>query len=179
MNIGDIVYFYEHWSHAIEKCEIIKFKEIDDVKAVEVKSIGSVDKNGNIICKSYGTSTRRIEDLYPSYKAIYDALEKKSQDRTMKYMEEIKTIKDLIEFPLLHCLNGDEYTDYDAKKAYKQKVSEMFGVEFSDQDQIIVLSNLHPLNYVSMNYINEHTKEKAINKIDKMINEVQEIDLDI
>lgn len=137
MKVGDIVYFYEHWSDSIEKCKIEELKEIDGVKAAEVRSIGTVDIEGDIICNTYGTSTRRIKDLYPSSTAAYDAYFKKSIENTRKYKDEIKTINDLVAFPLDHCLNGGEYTDYDAKAAYKQKVKELLGIEFDDRDQVI------------------------------------------
>ena len=137
MKIGDIAYFYEHWSDSIEKCKIEELKEIDGVKAAEVRNIGTIDIEGDIICNTYGTSTRRIKDLYPSSTAAYDAYFKKSIENTNKYKNEIKTIKDLVAFPLNHCLNGSEYTDYDAKAAYKQKVKELLGIEFDDRDNVI------------------------------------------
>lgn len=137
MNIGDTAYYYEHWSDSIEKCKIEELKEIDGVKAAEVRSIGTVDIEGEIICNTYGTSTRRMKDLYPSLTAAYDAYFKKSIENTRKYKDEIKTIQDLVAFPLNHCLNGSEYTDYDAKTAYKQKAKELLGIEFDERDNVV------------------------------------------
>ena len=41
----------------------------------------------------------------------------------------MKDLKDLLKFPLNHCLNGEEYTDYEAKAAYKQRVNELVGID--------------------------------------------------
>lgn len=132
MKVGDIAYFYEHWSNSIEKCQIEELKEIDGVKTAEVRSIGTVDIEGEIICNTYGTSTRKIENLYSSCRAAYKAYYDKFNDFKNKYIEEIKDLKDLLKFPLNHCLNGEEYTDYKAKAAYKQRVNELVGIDLSE-----------------------------------------------
>jgi len=41
-----------------------------------------------------------------------------------KYMSEINSLKDLLQFPLDHCINGGEYTDFAAKAAYCAKMKE-------------------------------------------------------
>ena len=133
MKVGDIVYFYEHWTDSIEKGKIESLNEFDGVKTAEVKHIGIVDMDGATICKTYGTSTRKIEALYPSSTAAYEAYFKKNIENTNKYKDEIKTLKDLVVFPLYNCLNGEEYTDYDAKEAYKQRAKELLGIDLNGE----------------------------------------------
>lgn len=53
-----------------------------------------------------------------------------SEQRISEYKEEIKSLHDLLQFPLKHCLCGDGYTDFDAIDAYKTKVKELIGIEF-------------------------------------------------
>ena len=128
MKVRDIAYYYEHWSDSIVKCEIVSIKEIDGKEFAEVKDIGTVDMEDEIICNTYGTSTRLASILYPTVESAYKAYYDKNEELKQKYLEEITDVQDLIRFPLDHCLNGDEYTDYVAVAAYKEKARELLGI---------------------------------------------------
>lgn len=129
MQVGDIVYFYEYWSDSIEKGKIEELKNVNGLKAAEVRNIGVVDSEGKTISNAYGTSTRYVENLYPSAASAYSVYFEKSIKQKRQYIEKIKTVRDLVDFPLNHCLCGDEYTDYDAKAAYKQRVKELLNID--------------------------------------------------
>lgn len=47
------------------------------------------------------------------------------------YKESIKTVEDLINFPLSHCFCGEEYTEYEVIAAYKERAKE-FGFEICE-----------------------------------------------
>lgn len=142
MNIGDIVYYYEHWSDSIVKAKIeniyqtelyakqfntnTKTKIAEDV--AKLKNICMVDYDGEKTYDFPGSCDRRIVELYTSAKSAYDNYYKEQNKKIKKYCSEINTIEDLVKFPINHCLNGEEYTDNEAYQAYKIKVKELFGI---------------------------------------------------
>lgn len=128
MKAGDIAYYYECWSNFIIKCEINEIKEVDGETIAKVKNIGAVDKEDNIIFNAYGTSAKRASILHFSLEAAYKAYNDEFEKIKNEYMKEIKTIEDLVQFPLDHCLTGDEYIDYKAVAAYKEKARELLGI---------------------------------------------------
>ena len=137
MKVGHIVYFLEHWSRNIIKAQIEKLQTIDNQKAAEVKCLLAVDKNGNILCKSCGNCTQPLTNLYFSPSELYNALQQKRGIQIQKYCDEIKNTSDLLKFPLIHCLNGDEYTDYEAIAAYKRKTKELLGIDLNKTNDYI------------------------------------------
>lgn len=174
MQIGDTVYFYEHWGHSVEKGTIKEFKDCDGVKCAEVKSIEAVNENGEKVGNTYGTSTRALQHLYGTAKEVFEAHRNKSEATVRQYCKEIKDVGDLLTFPLYNCLNGEEYTNYDAIKAFKQRAKELLGFEFDDKDQVFILPT-NKFNYASMDSVNQMTKEKAIQIIDQLIDEIEEL----
>ena len=54
------------------------------------------------------------------------------ENQVKEYKEEIKTLEDLLRFPLDHCFRAEEYSDYEAIKAYKERVKELMGIDLSD-----------------------------------------------
>lgn len=143
MNIGDIVYYYEHWSDSIVKAKIeniyqaelyakqfntdTKTKIAEDVAKLE--NICMVDYDGEKTYSFPGSCDRRIVELYTSAKSAYDNYYKEQNKKIKKYCSEINTIEDLVKFPINHCLNGEEYTDNEAYQAYKIKVKEFVGID--------------------------------------------------
>ena len=143
MNIGDIIYYYEHWSNSIVKAKIeniyqtglyakrfdmdTKTKITEDV--AKLKTICTVDYDGEEIYSFPGSCDRRITELYTSSESAYDAYCIEQNKRIKKYCSEINTIEDLVKFPINHCLNGEEYTNNEAYQAYKIKVKELVGID--------------------------------------------------
>lgn len=143
MNIGDIVYYYENWSGSLVKAKIeniyqiglyakrfntdIKTKITEDV--AKLKNICTVNPDGEEMYIFSGSCDRRVVELYTSAESAYDAYCIKQNNRIKKYCSEINTIEDLAKFPINHCLNGEEYTDYEAYQAYKIKVKELVGID--------------------------------------------------
>ena len=87
VNIGDIVYYYEHWSNSIVKAKIeniyqtglyakqfdtdTKTKITEDV--AKLKTICTVDYDGKEMYSFPGSCNRRIVELYTSAESAYDA----------------------------------------------------------------------------------------------------------
>ncbi len=67
------------------------------------------------------------DDVFPLEKDALNAVNEKGKELIEKYKSEIKNIGDLLDFPLNHCLCGDECIDYDAVTAYKIRWMELMG----------------------------------------------------
>lgn len=112
--IGDIVYVNGIWNVA-EKCEITSERDSNGVYSVH-----SLDSGG-----SFGALT---DNVFPTKEDAIAAHKRKSEENIVRYKEEIKNLNDLLEFPLNNCFCGEEYTDYDAREAYKIRVKELTGI---------------------------------------------------
>ena len=127
MKIGDIVYYYEHWSDSIIKSEVTEFS--GNKQYAKIHCLSVVDIDGDDICKQYGCETRLISDLYSSHHEAYNTYFIKKNKCIKKYCDIIKTIEDLINFPLHHCICGEEYTNNEAKEAYKIRAKELLNIQ--------------------------------------------------
>lgn len=119
VKIGQTVYFREHWSGNIYKAKVANIGIADD----QSRSPGK--KYAELKCE-LGTCWAAIENLYPSFKDCETAVLKTFADEVAKYKAEIKTIRDLIIFPLKHTVsNAEEYSDDAARRAYKERAEEL------------------------------------------------------
>ena len=96
------------------------------IKRIDVKYY--VDRKGGKICNSYGTTHRKIVDIFDSYEEAYNKIDENYKKQLKRYDGMIKTIKDLLEFPLNNELCG-EYADVAAIEVYKKKAKELLSVE--------------------------------------------------
>lgn len=119
VKIGQTVYFREHWSGNIYKAKVANIEIADD----QSRSPGK--KYAELKCE-LGTCWAAIENLYPSFKDCETAVLKTFADEVAKYKAEIKTIRDLIIFPLKHTVSyAEEYSDNAARQAYKERAAEL------------------------------------------------------
>lgn len=116
VKIGQIVYYEEHQTGNIDKATIT---EIINDTAVKIAS------------ENYGTRDYPINELYTSLDEIKKVIKEKWDKDVKMYKESIKTVEDLINFPLTHCFCGEEYTEYEAIAAYKERAKE-FGFEICE-----------------------------------------------
>lgn len=120
--IGDIVYVNGQWNVA-EKCQITEIcSDSDEKEFYRVQSIDDV-----------GTFGARDDNTFDSKEDAIAAFKNESMRHIAKYKTEIKDLKDLLEFPLNHCFNGEEYADYDAMEAYKIRAKELTGLTLEDE----------------------------------------------
>lgn len=124
---NDIVYFLQHWTYGnVIQGKVTRILKDDIVK---IHCLHSVDRNGEITSDEYGEQMVNISKVFPSPVDAY-ALSDKIKDNCIKgYCQNIKTIEDLIHFPLKHCLNGEEYTDNNAVEAYKIRAKELLDIK--------------------------------------------------
>lgn len=115
-----IVYVNSQYNMA-EKCEIIDYVEHESGTGQGVYKVHSIDNKG-----TFETTENCI---FATEKNAHEAYEKSFADLVEQYKDEIKTLKDLLEFPLSHCLScGEEYIEYEAQKAYRIRANELTGL---------------------------------------------------
>lgn len=127
VEINDIVYVICNDYGLLGK--VIDFFN-DDV--AKINGVGYTDKDGNQTESFLGTFGVSTEDVFSSAADAYDAIRKKHDELVQKYCDEIKTVEDLVNFPLEHCLIGEEYTEYEAVDAYKIMVQKLLNISVND-----------------------------------------------
>ena len=128
--IGDIVFYYEHWSKCMIKAKIEKIiVKGDNSRSVLLNDICTVDTDGNEITKRYGNLCKSSNDVFSSCKEAYECIFNKRNKIVNEYCNLIKTVQDLMKFPLEHCFCGEEYTDDEAIEAYKIRAKELLNIE--------------------------------------------------
>ena len=119
VKIGQTVYFQEHWSGAIQEAKVIDILPMEDQKRYPGK------KYSKLKCR-IGTCGALLENIYPSMKACQEAVRKTFIEEVEKYKAEIKTVRDLIIFPLEHTVSdAEEYSNDAARRAYKERAEEL------------------------------------------------------
>lgn len=119
---GDIV-FVNDWNVA-EKCEITGF--IDIYKPIY--TLHSLD---------WSTTFRTTEDcIFFTKEDAISAYKTAFNNEVKSYCQEIKTLEDLVKFPIDNCLWGED-TDYPALEAYKIRAREIVTVVSSSLLQLI------------------------------------------
>lgn len=79
-----------------------------------------------VLQEGYSTQRRAVEILYPSMESCKKAIEERTKFLVKKYKAEIKTLNDLLRFPLDYNVGpADEYTNYEAITAYKERANEL------------------------------------------------------
>ncbi len=128
ISIGQTVYVIEHWTNHIVRCTVYKF--LSD--GVSIKYECYVDSNDNFICSFGGNSFARFENLYETAQSAFEVREHELLAKVEKYCKEITDVPSLLKFPLEHCLNGEEYTNYAAIKAYKTRAKQLLDIDLSE-----------------------------------------------
>lgn len=119
VKIGQTVYFQEHWSGVIEEAKVMNILPMEDQKRYPRK------KYAQLKCR-IGTCGALLENIYPSFKACEGAVRKTFIEKVEKYKAEMKTVRDLIVFPLEHVVSDtEEYSDDAARRAYKERAEEL------------------------------------------------------
>lgn len=130
VKVNDKLYMCEGWSRQIYQVTLTQF--IDSNHHIKIHWDYIVDRNGNKIADGAGGSSIVTTDyryLWANPEEAYNAIEKEFNDLVEKYKIEIKTIEDLIAFPLEHCFDGEEYTEDEAIKAYKIRAKELLNID--------------------------------------------------
>lgn len=114
--VGETVYVNSSWSVA-DRCYVVS------------KFVEGGNQFYKVASYSLGGVFNTLEDsIFSTHKEALDAANAAFNKEVEEYKSEIKTVKDLLKFPLNHCLDGDEYTDYAAIEAYKKRASELLNI---------------------------------------------------
>lgn len=119
--IGDIVFVNSPYNVA-EKCKVDNLNPY--LTEGTVYYVQSVDNAG-----SFYTSE---DTIFETKDKAIEAQNRKHAELVKFYREGIKDLKTLLEFPLRHCFDGGEYTEYAAKEAYILKVKELTGIDLKE-----------------------------------------------
>ena len=124
---GMTIYFYRDLESYVIKGKV-KDSSIVDAGINNIKVIKKVDwKNtingeGKEVREIGGTSGVRLDKAFLTAKEANDAQKAEVEKHKEELKSEITDLFSLLEFPLKHCLNGDEYTDWQAKAVYEEIV---------------------------------------------------------
>ena len=117
--IGDIVFVNSRYNVA-EKCKVENLNSEDNIYYVK-----SIDNFGSFCTKE--------DKMFETKDKALEAYGRKCAELIKAYKEDIKDLRTLLEFPLRHCFNGEEYTEYEAKEAYILRVKELTGIDLAKE----------------------------------------------
>lgn len=131
ININDIkngqkVWYKEYWSQMIVWGKVTNITKFDN-NEYGIKVKGEVYEKGS----AAGTTTQPLNNLFATKEEAIAAAKQESQDWVDDYKKEITDIASLVAFPLSHTFYAEEYTDYEAIRAYKERAKEL-GFEIPD-----------------------------------------------
>lgn len=119
--IGEKAYFEETWSGLVQAAII---------ESIDTHETGFPYATLKCTDGSYGTTCRPLNALFDSEQDCLDALESESEDKIKQYESEINTVEDLIKFAWNHTIAlCEEYSDYDARTAYKNRANAILGIK--------------------------------------------------
>jgi len=123
--IGEIA-FYE------DKCWLegtMKKAKITGFDTTDIKGVATTYAKTSGI-SFVGDEGALLTDLYRTEKECADAITIRHDAKKQAYRDRINDEKDLVKFMYGHCINGDEYTDWDAKEVVVEKATE-FGIDLN------------------------------------------------
>ena len=124
VKIGDEVWFEMPYTDHMPMCGIIK--QIDTHATTPM-----VDVKCKTMCITLPVF---FHDVYPTREELIKAMDKKYNSIVNRYKASIQSIDDLIRFmyehPVSYC---EEYTDYDARRAAKERAFELCGVQLENE----------------------------------------------
>lgn len=124
---GMIIYFYRDLDSYIKRGKV-KDSSIRDTGINNIKVISKVDWEANIdgegkeVGTIGGTSGVCLDKAFLTAKEANDAQEAEVEKYKDELKSEITDLFSLLEFPLKYCLNGDEYTDWQARAVYEEYI---------------------------------------------------------
>lgn len=120
--IGQKVWFLEPWSKMPKSATIVSFETIKPDKERTVAKL-HLDEGG--------TNSMLVDNLYSTKEELLCAEKEKSRKRIEKFKEEIKDVKDLIQFMFDNVVStgAEEYADWDARTAVIERSKELLNID--------------------------------------------------
>lgn len=115
ITLGERVWFRETWT------ERIVYGIVDDIKNDYTVVRGKSSDDDSFI----GTLYKMFDNIFTSREQCMQAVKEENDSLVAAYKEEITDVNSLINFPLNHSFGAEEYTDYEAIRAYKEKAAEL------------------------------------------------------
>jgi hypothetical protein len=124
---GMTIYFYRDLESYVKRGNVkdstILDAGIDNIKVIsKVAWEANVDSEGKEVRRIGGTSGVRLDQAFLTAKEANDAQKAEVEKHKEELRSEITDIESLLKFPLDHCLNGDEYTDWQARAVYEEYI---------------------------------------------------------
>lgn len=124
---GMTIYFYRDLESYIKRGNVkdstILDAGIDNIKVIrKVAWEANIDSEGKEVRRIGGTSGVRLDQAFLTAKEANDAQEAEVEKHKEELRSEITDVESLLKFPLDHCLNGDEYTDWQARAIYEEYI---------------------------------------------------------
>ena len=124
---GMTIYFYRDLESYIKRGNVkdstIRDAGIDNIKVIsKVAWEANIDSEGKEVRRIGGTSGVRLDKAFLTAKEANDAQKAEVEEHKEELRSEITDVESLLKFPLGHCLNGDEYTDWQARAVYEEYI---------------------------------------------------------
>lgn len=132
ININDLkinqkVWFKESWTERIVCGFVSEITRRADNEEHIIKVKGKSYLEDSFI----GITHQLPDNLFATKEEAIAAAKQESQEWVDNYKAEITDIASLVAFPLSHTFYAEEYTDYEAIRAYKERAKEL-GFEIVD-----------------------------------------------
>lgn len=117
--VGDTCYIHEHWTDSIHRAVVKRLETDRDGKTVYVVEDKEIS----------GTTGRYAECLFSTREDGIAVMNAKNASRQAAYEAEITDVESLVRFAYDHNVHPcEEYTDYEARAAYKKRAEELLGI---------------------------------------------------
>lgn len=121
-HVGDACFYYEPWSEAVVEARIAGLPSENDPSMLALRNV-SVP----------GQAQRLYDDLFPDRKSAQDAVARHKASRYERYASEITDLESAIAFAWSHTVSlAEEYTDWEARRAFGDRVRALTGVALPD-----------------------------------------------
>ncbi len=123
---GMTIYFYSNLDSYIKKGKVKDSSilgagdSIQYIRKVDWKA--NIDSEGKEVREIGGTSGVCLDKAFLTAKEANDAQKAEVEEYKEELRSEITDVESLLKFPLDHCLNGDEYTDWQARAVYEEYI---------------------------------------------------------
>ena len=125
LNLGDEIFVINPYGKYVYKGIVENIVNNDIYVKINSYFTNTEDKAEICNCE-YMTSA---EFVYFSIEEAFGAIRNNNDKLFKKYCKEMNDAKSMIEFAAKHCINGEEYTDWNAARAYQVRAKELFGID--------------------------------------------------
>ena len=114
--IGQIIWFKERWSGM----------------PTEAKITAVYDTHAETHLTHGGTMNVRFADMFVSKNELMRTMQDESNRNVAVIKASIQTVEDLVRYMYDHVVaNAEEYTDYDARRAVRERARELLNIDLS------------------------------------------------